>query len=185
MMKHYIYMCFLAVILGSAVSCQQAEELTPTLASLSGLSDDNIYDVTVNTDGKTATIYISSSNQKDTNVVIPSTITYNNTVYTVTGLSCVGKTNNKNEKITSISLPSTLKMIGGLGELEKITNIDIPESVDSIREGTFEKCYFAHINIPSKVTTIPVCAFESSSSLKSIALPSGLKRIGMPFFIQD
>ena len=176
-------MCFLAMVLGSAVSCQQAEELVPTLASLSGYSDDNLYSVTVNADGITATISSYSKNQKDTNVVIPSTITYNNKVYTVTGLFEVGATTDKNKDITSITLPSTLKMIGGLGRLKKITSIDIPESVDSIRVGTFKNSYFTHINIPSKVTTIPIYAFYSSTSLESIALPSELKKIdGYAFY---
>ncbi len=170
-------MCFLAVMFGSAVSCQQAEELTPTLSSLNGYSDDNLYSVvTVNTDGMTATISSYSKNQKDTNVVIPSTITYNNKVYTVTGLFEVGATTDQNEDITSITLPSTLKMIGGLGRLKKITSIDIPESVDSIRKGAFKDSYFTHINIPSKVTTIPISAFEYSR-IMSIALPSELKKI--------
>ena len=53
-------MCFLAMMLGSAVSCQQAEELTPTLAKSDTnskyLTEDGLYDVTVDTEKKTATI---------------------------------------------------------------------------------------------------------------------------------
>ncbi len=179
-MKHYLYMCFLAMTLGSTVSCQQAEELTQTLAKdeiTNCFSDDRLYSVNVDTETKTATIRYFRYNDNST-VVVPSTITYQDVTYTVVGLGQVYRENK--DKITSVTLPNTLQTIGaGCFEGTSIKEIDIPNSVSSIGEGAFNWCSeLERVKLPEGLKRIEDYEFNACTSLKSIALPSTLEEIG-------
>lgn len=174
-------MCFLAMTLGSTVSCQQAEELTQTLAKdeiSNSFTDDRLYCVDVDTETKTATIRYFRYNT-ETNVVVPSTITYKNNVYTVVGLN--GVYIDYNDKITSISLPNTLQTIGeGCFAGMSIKEIEIPKSVTNIGRWAFQRCTNLEQMIwPSNISTIPQGAFMECTSLQAIELPEGLKSIGI------
>ena len=189
-MRHYLYMCFLAMMLGSAVSCQQAEELTPTLSksdtNSNYLTEDGLYDVNVDTEKKTATInYLTDKNEDKTTVTIPSTVTYQGVTYSVTGLG--GVYLNANNTVTSITLPDGLETIGnGCFEKMSIEEIKIPESVKSIGESAFYSCKkLRSVNIPSKNSEIPDFAFYNCSSLQTIELPEGLTEIGKYAFCKS
>ncbi len=185
-MKHYLYMCFLALTLGTTVSCQQAEELTHTLAKdeitncyTDCYTDDRLYNVDVYKETKTATInYVKDENA--TNVVIPASITYKNEVYTVNKLGNVYRTSN--EKITSISLPNTIITLGELSGAS-IKEIDIPNSVVYIAEKIFYGCKeLERIKCSSNITSIPYAAFEKCPKLQTIQLPERLEEIGHSAF---
>ena len=186
-MRHYLYLCFLAATLCGAVSCQQAEELMPTLSKTETnskyLTDDGLYDVTVDTEKKTATInYLTDKNEDKTTVTIPATVLYQNAVYTVTGLD--GVYFDANESVTSITLPDGLETIGDeCFKSMSIEEIKIPESVTSIGKLAFLCCYhLKNVNIPSKISVIPEKAFDLCASLQSIELPEGLTEIGRMAF---
>ncbi len=174
-------------MLGSAVSCQQAEELTPTLAksdtNSNYLTEDGLYDVNVDTEKKTATInYLTDKNEDKTTVTIPSTVTYQGVTYSVTGLG--GVYLNANNTVTSITLPDRLETIGAECFKEmQIEEIKIPESVKSIGDKAFRSCKnLKAVNIPSKISEIPNFAFQNCSSLQYIELPEGLITIGQYAF---
>ena len=186
-MRHYLYLCFLAATLCGAVSCQQAEELMPTLSKTETnskyLTDDGLYDVTVDTEKKTATInYLTDKNEDKTTVTIPATVLYQNAVYTVTGLD--GVYFDANKSVTSITLPDGLETIGDeCFKSMSIEEIKIPESVTSIGKLAFLCCYhLKNVNIPSKISVIPEKAFDLCASLQSIELPEGLTEIGRMAF---
>lgn len=137
-------MFLLAAASCGMVSCQQEEGLTsPTLAKSS--TDENIkvgnYTINIDNQNKTAIIgEITISKGED--VVIPEYITYNNVIYTVSG---VGKGTFKTwdvfENANSVRLPSTLKSIGSYFFYKyHFKSIEIPDSVESIGTGAFIVC---------------------------------------------
>ena len=92
-------------------------------------------------------VVYSCDKSKSGDLIIPSTISYNDVVYNVTGIREYA--------------------FGGCTDL---TSINIPESVISIGDGEFSNCIgLASINIPESVISIGDYAFGGCSSLKSIS----------------
>ena len=92
-------------------------------------------------------VVYSCDKSKSGDLIIPSTISYNDVVYNVTGIREYA--------------------FGGCTDL---TSINIPESVISIGDGEFSNCTdLISINIPESVISIGGYAFGGCSSLKSIS----------------
>ena len=104
-----------------------------------------------NSDGKT--VYVT---YKDTNynsymdsVVIPSTVTYSGTTYSVTSIG-----------------------YWAFSECSGLTSVTIPNSVTSIGGSAFYKCSgLTSVTIPNSVTSIGDSAFENCSGLTSVTIP--------------
>ena len=79
--------------------------------------------------------------------------------------------NNKTYTITTIG-DSAFSDCNGL------TNINIPNSVTTIRNGAFQNSYLSNINIPNSVTTIGNGAFSGCDRLTNINIPNSVKTIG-------
>ena len=85
------------------------------------------------------------------------------------------------QKITSITLPKTIRIIGdgAFSDCNSLTTIVIPNNVTSIPIGLFENCdHLTSITIPNGVTIIESRAFCKCNGLKSIIIPSSVKEIG-------
>ena len=108
------------------------------------------------------------------------------------------------ENITSITLPSTLRIIseeafsgcsnlrhinmpntldsigpGAFLNCSSLLSIDIPIGVSEIENSTFRNCTsLQNINIPEGVTNISGSAFDLCDSLRNIQFPSSLESIG-------
>lgn len=93
-------------------------------------------------------------------IVIPATVEYEGVTYTVTE---VNEAFNGCEKVKSVSLPNTIRTIGGytFRECKNLTSIKFPE-------GGF--------------LTIGECAFQDCQSLTEINLPLGTDKIGSQAF---
>ena len=125
-------------------------------------SVDGIYYV-VNSDGKT--VYVT---YKDTNynsysgsVVIPPTVTYRGTTYSVTSIgdrafyNCSG--------LTSVTIPSSVTSIGhyAFSDCSGLTSVTISNSVTSIGNFAFYNCSgLTSVTIPNSVTSIGGDAFD-------------------------
>ena len=89
------------------------------------------------------------------NIKIPSTVTYNNQVYTVTSIS--------NQAFKDCS---------------NLTSVTIPEGITEIGDYAFQNCTALNeINVPNGVITIKQLAFDGCSNLKTVTLPNSLTEI--------
>ena len=135
-------------------------------------------------------------------VVIPETVTYNGTTYSVTSIGeeafyyCTSLTSvtipnsvtsigkyafDDCTSLTSITIPNSVTSIGdnAFEDCSSFTSVTIPNSVTSIGEGTFFICTsLTSITIPNSVTTIGNYAFSSCRSLTSITIPNSVTSIG-------
>lgn len=140
----------------------------------------------------------------NTVVTIPSEI--DGVTVTSIGNEAFSPCNNPT-KITSITIPDSVKSIGesAFEWCSDLTSIDIPKNVKSIAkatfcgciqlasltmpngvtsigEGAFAECSLTNINIPDSVTYIGDVAFKGCRSLKSIDIPNSVKTIGWGAF---
>lgn len=95
-------------------------------------------------------------------IVIPESIMYNDTSYSVTGIKYYA--------------------FVGCKELESVS---IPENVRNLGYGSFAGCsVLSTVNIPASVNEIPDALFYGCSSLGGIEIPSGVKIIGYSAFYE-
>ena len=113
------------------------------------------------------------------NVVIPSSVNYNDKGYSVTSIGsnafcvCSG--------LTSIEIPNSVTSIGGsaFAGCSGLTSVTIPNSVTSIGDDAFLCCSgLTSIEIPNSVTSIGDRVFDGCSSLTSIVIPNSVTSIG-------
>ena len=136
------------------------------------------------------------------NLVIPSSVTYNGMIYSVTTINegafqggrdltsitipnsitsiehaafagCTG--------LTSITIPNSVTFIGeyAFNGCTGLTSVSIPNSVTTIEYHTFEGCTgLTSVTIPNSVTTIESSAFEGCTGLTSVTIPNSVDTIG-------
>ena len=120
--------------------------------------DGIIYDIT--TKAKQATVSGGGWGHYSGDIVIPSDITYDNVIYSVTRIGN-----------------------SAFGGCSGLTNIIIPNSVTSIEEGAFYGCSgLISVTIPNSVTSIGGSAFRNCSGLTSIEIPNSVTSIGEGVF---
>ena len=143
--------------------------LCSIVASAHDFEVDGIYyDITSETD-KTVEVVKSSKIEYTGNVVIPETVTYKGTTYSVTSIGswafyeCDG--------LTSITIPNSVTSIGicAFEDCTGLTSVTIPESVTSIGDCTFYGCTgLTSVIIPNSVTWIGREAFVGCESLRKV-----------------
>ncbi len=125
-------------------------------------------------DNNSVRVVQQSSSDISGSVVIPSTVTYNGTTYSVTSIGdnaflyCRG--------LTSVTIPNSVTSIGDYAfyNCSGLTSVTIPNSVTSIGSSAFEGCSgLTSVTIPNSVTSIGRYAFLSCSGLTSINVASG------------
>ena len=113
----------------------------------------------VNTTNKTASVVSNYYGAYSGNIIIPETIIYDNTTYSV----------------TSIGEDAFYK--------SGITSVTIPNSVTSISENAFLDCHqLEFVTIGNSVKSIGESAFEYCSGLMSVAIPNSVSSIGRHAF---
>ena len=141
-------------------------------------------------------------NEYSGDIVIPESITYENSKFSVTSIGdwafygCSGLTSvtipNSVTSIgeytffgcsglTSVTIPNSVTSIGDYAFYDccSLTSITIPNSVTSIGDGAFSGCSgLTSITIPNSVTSIGELAFDECSGLTSITIPNSVTSIG-------
>ena len=150
---------------------------------------DGIYYNITNTTNKTVEVtYKGSSsseysNEYTGNVVIPESVTYNETTYSVASIgnyafyAC--------SRLTNIIIPNSVTSIGyeAFYNCNGLTSIKIPNSVTSIGYETFYNCSgLTSIEIPNSVTSIGNYAFYNCSGLTSATIGNSVTSIGIYAF---
>jgi hypothetical protein len=117
-------------------------------------------------------------------VVIPNTVTYNSTLYTVTAIGngafsgCVN--------LISITMPNTITAIGNSAfeSCVKLTQLVIPELVTSVGNSAFNGCIeLTELIVSNSMTTLGDGAFAGCSKLSgTLTLPNSLVTIGRSAF---
>ena len=167
---------------------------------------DGIYYNIYNGDNPYATV-TNGSFASQGEVVIPSSIVYNGTTYSVTGigvqafeycssLTSITLPNSVTSigdgafaccsSLTSITLPNSVTSIGDwvFKECTSLTSIILPNSVTSIGGYVFQRCYsLTSITLPNSVTSIEDGAFEGCTSLTSVTIPNSVTSIGTGAFL--
>ncbi|MEE0918245.1 MAG: leucine-rich repeat domain-containing protein [Bacteroidales bacterium] len=147
--------------------------------------DDLQYEV-ISTNPPKVKVYDAASSITIAN--IPATVTYNETIYSVTTIGsraffiC--------SSLTSVSIPNSVTTIeydewdfyiGAFSECTSLTSVTFEEGINltNIPPSTFCVCSsLTSIDIPNSVTSIGDYAFSGCSSLTSIDIPNSVTSIG-------
>ena len=123
--------------------------------------------------------YYSYDDEYSGEVIIPSTVTYNGTTYSVTSIGdeafayC--------SSLTSVTIPNSVTSIEyeAFYACSSLTSVTIPNSVTSIGYESFAHCSsLTSVTIPNSVTSIGIYAFKGCSSLTSVTIPNSITSIG-------
>ena len=137
------------------------------------------------TGGSEAMVIQDDSYQELTEVTIPATATLGGKTYRVTA---VGNDAFKNcKKMTSLTLTNGLVSIGNNAfQNTRMSSISLPGTLRTIGNSAFEDCYsLTSVVVPEGVEKIGSYAFSYMYNLEKITLPSTLKEIGSRMLIWD
>ena len=143
----------------------------------------------INDDGTSVSVsfrgsnYSSYSNRYVGDIVIPESVTYNETTYSVTSIGIRAFYNCK--KVTSVTIPNSVTSIGNYAFQDcSITSVTIPNSVTSIGNYALSWCSITSITIPNSVTSIGDYCFYYCSFLTSVIIGNSVTSIGFaPFYM--
>jgi hypothetical protein len=150
------------------------------------------YSIISEEDHTVMTTYKDGDNEYDFNndyysvygvVTIPSSVTYNNQVYSVIRIGEDSFFNCKG--LMSITIPNSVKVIDDQAfvRCESLESVTIPNSVIIIGDNAFAECTkLSSITIPNSVIIIGNSAFQNCTNLTSIAIPNSVISIGSKAF---
>ena len=159
--------------------------LMPLLASAHDFKVDGIYyKITSSDDGTVAVTfggetYDSYFNEYKGSVIIPSTVVYNEKIYSVTSIGELAFRDCSS--LTSITIPEGVARIGDRAfyYCNNLSSISLPMSVTSIGNAAFCYCEkLKSITIPEGVVSIGNGAFSGCYNLTSISIPESVISLG-------
>ncbi len=136
------------------------------------------YEVTADEDGNKTVEYTGLTKKSTKKVKIPSSVKIGNETYKVTSIADDAFKNNN--KMTSVTIPSTVETIGknAFKGCKKLTKVTIPKNVTTIGKDAFRNCKkLKTITIKSKnITSVGKGAFKGVSSKITIKVPKSKKK---------
>ena len=156
--------------------------LLPATVTAHDFEVDGIYYI-INGNEATVTFrgtsYYEYSNEYSGSVTIPSSVTYNGTIYSVTSIGVLAFYNCSG--LTSVTIPNPVTEIGysAFSGCRGLTSVTIPTSLKTIGERAFKDCQsLTSVAIPNSVTTIGESAFYNCSALTSVSIGNSVTSIG-------
>ena len=130
----------------------------------------------------TATVYGYDWSAHPTNIVIPSTVTYEGISYSVTSIG--DSAFYECSSLTTVTIPNSVTYIGdrAFRSCSSLTSVTIGNSVTSIGDYAFAFCWnLTSVTIGNSVTSIGDYAFKGCS-LTSVTIPNSVTSIGKGAF---
>lgn len=173
--------------------------LLPMVASAYDFELDGICYTITSIDNKTVEVATNSNTETKTSnydgdIIIPSSVVYNNITFTVTGIGMAAfayyekkpgsESYGINEKITSVTLPSTISYISYYSFYGcSIKKMELPQNLISIGYAAFEHCLgLEEIVWGDKVEQLASRCFAKCTSLQKINIPLCVNDIGAEVF---
>ena len=151
--------------------------LTMVVSASAAVEIDGIY-YDLDYSFKTAAV-TSHPNYYSGDVVIPDTVTFRGTNYSVTDISIYAFESCKG--LTSVVIGNNVKYIGNYAfqECSSLTSVTIPNSVISIGFFAFYNCNsLTSVTIPDSLTSISSNVFSGCSGLTSVTIGNSVSSIG-------
>ncbi len=134
----------------------------------------------INSDQTTATVFGKTPTNTATDIVIPNTVFFCNTTFSVTS---IGAGVFQNAQLTSVSIPNSVITIErGAFRTNQLTSVSIPNSVTTIDRDAFRDNQLTSVSIPESVTTIQTNAFRTNQ-LTSVSIPNSITMIEAQVFM--
>jgi len=134
----------------------------------------------LDTSEETAAVTLNDDGYKNMpQIIIPSSVTYQGKVYTVTRIGSAAFAMCKDMK--SVIIPNTVTSIadGAFFNCEGLVSVTIPNSVTIIEDEAFESCYnLTFLVLGENVSYIGSWAFARCVRLQSLSLPASVSYIG-------
>ena len=112
------------------------------------------------------------------NIVIPESVSVNDTIYTVTGIKYYAFMGSK--ELETVSIPESVRHLGYgcFAACSGLSSVNLPSCVDKIPDALFYGCSsLGSIEIPFGVYAIGHSAFYGCSGLTEIIIPAGVELI--------
>lgn len=112
-------------------------------------------------------------------ITIPSYVVDQNLTYKVVAIGQASFSRNK--KITSVSIPNTIKLIGSYAfqDCSSLNSIIIPNSVISIEKSAFNGCTkMSSLSLSNSLITIGDGAFHHCDALEYVSIPNKVESLG-------
>ncbi len=166
----------------NAVSQYQSASVWQNFYSIVGKDydfvDNGIYYKITGANTAEVTYKDKTFNSYSGNVTIPSTVTHEGTVYTITAIgnsafrNCTG--------LTGVTIPNTVTVIGyaSFYQCSALTSLTIPNSVVTLEDHALRSTGLTQITIPNSVTTIGYGCFLDCSGLTSMTIPNSVTSLG-------
>ena len=125
----------------------------------------------LNATNQTAEVTDPNSGKNSGDIVIPSSVTYNSVIYSVTSIGSSAFYSYSG--LTSVTIPNSVTSIGddAFYNCTRLTSVTIGNSVTSIGEWAFAYCTrLTSVTIPNSVTSIEYSAFNGCSGLTSVTI---------------
>lgn len=116
-------------------------------------------------------------------LVVPDTVVNSNVTYKVVAIGRGAF--NKNSKVTSATLPSTITKIDewAFSEASGLQRVNIPESVTVLGSSAFQGCTsLREVTVPSTIKSLKSFVFNLCENLTTVNLPEGMHTIGTAAF---
>lgn len=130
------------------------------------------------------TCSVSSSDETyEGEIVVPSEVTFNGKMLTVTSISDNAF---ENSSATGIKLPQTIIEIGksAFANCSALNSVELQEGIKTIEDNAFYGCEtLSAILFPETIERIGISCFGKCKSLKSAILPKDLSALGKQAFI--